>query len=106
MEAVSLAQARLLAVARGLGRPSQFAEGHSIKPSLAALLPDGSVGRMLTPVEARRLLKLMRYGPTYQRRLDAAQTDRASDFCVLTAPSAARSASQPPMLAILLDGAG
>jgi hypothetical protein len=63
VEAVSLAQARLLAVAKGPGRPSQFAEGHSIRPNLAALLPDGSVGRMLTPVEARRLLKLMRYGP-------------------------------------------
>ena len=63
MEAVSLAQARLLAVAKGLGRASQFAEGHSIKPNLAELIPDGSVGRILTPVEARRLLKLMKYGP-------------------------------------------
>jgi hypothetical protein len=63
IKAVSLAQARLLAVAKGLGRASQFAEGHSIKPSLAELVPDGSVGRILTPVEARRLLKLMKYGP-------------------------------------------
>jgi hypothetical protein len=63
VEAVSLAQARLFAVAKGLGRASQFAEGHSIKPNLAELIPDGSVGRILTPVEARRLLKLMRYGP-------------------------------------------
>jgi hypothetical protein len=63
VEAVSLAQARLLAVAKGLGRASKFAEGHSIKPNLSELIPDGSVGRILTPVEARRLLKLMKYGP-------------------------------------------
>jgi hypothetical protein len=63
MEAVSLTQARLLAAANGLGRASQFAEGHSIKPNLAELIPGGSIGRILTPVEARQLLKLMKYGP-------------------------------------------
>ena len=39
MEATSLAQARLLAVVNGLGRASQFVEGYSINPDLAALIP-------------------------------------------------------------------
>ena len=39
LEATSLAQARLLAVANGLGRASQFVEGYSINPDLAALIP-------------------------------------------------------------------
>ena len=63
MEATSLAQARLLAVVNGLGRASQFVEGYSINPDLAALIPDDSIGRILTPLEARKLLKLMKYGP-------------------------------------------
>jgi hypothetical protein len=63
MEAASLAQARLLAVVNELGRASQFVEGYSINSDLAALIPDESIGQILTPVEARRLLKLMKYGP-------------------------------------------
>jgi hypothetical protein len=76
LEAVSLAQARLLAVANGLGRASQFVEGHSIRPDLAALIPVDSFGRMLTPEEARQLLKLMKYGPQKHipRSLDQTQT--------------------------------
>jgi hypothetical protein len=61
MEATSLAQARLLAVVNGLGRASQFVEGYSINPDLATLIPDDSIGRILTPLEARKLLKLMKY---------------------------------------------
>jgi hypothetical protein len=60
MEATSLAQARLLAVVNGLGRASQFVEGYSINPDLAALIPDDSIGRILTSLEARKLLKLMK----------------------------------------------
>jgi hypothetical protein len=63
LEAVSLAQARLLAVANGLDRASQFVEGHSIHPDLAALIPVDSFGRILTPEKTRQLLKLMKYGP-------------------------------------------
>ena len=62
MEAASLAHARLLAALNELGRVSQFVEGYSINPDLAALIPDDSIGQMLTPVEARQLLKLMKYG--------------------------------------------
>jgi hypothetical protein len=60
MEATSLAEA---AVVNGLGRASQFVEGYSINPDLAALIPDDSIGRILTSLEARKLLKLMKYGP-------------------------------------------
>jgi hypothetical protein len=63
MEAASLAQARLLAVANGFGRASQFVEGYPIDAQLAARVPDHSVGRILTPGEARQLLKLIKYGP-------------------------------------------
>jgi hypothetical protein len=63
MEAASLAQARLLAVVNGFGRASQFVEGYPIDAQLAARVPDHSVGRILTPGEARQLLKLIKYGP-------------------------------------------
>jgi hypothetical protein len=63
MKAASLAQARLLAVVNGCGRASQFVEGYPIDAHLAGRIPDHSVGRMLTPEEARQLLKIIKYGP-------------------------------------------
>jgi hypothetical protein len=63
LEASSLAHARLLAAQNNLGRVSNFAEGYSIHPELAAMVPDDSIGRMLSPMEARKLLKLLKYGP-------------------------------------------
>ena len=63
IEAASLAHARLLAVVNGFGRASQFVEGYPIDAHLAARVPDHSVGRILTPGEARQLLKLIKYGP-------------------------------------------
>jgi hypothetical protein len=63
MEAASLAHARLLAALNELGRASHFVEGYSINPDLAAPIPDDSIGRMLAPVEARELAKLLKYGP-------------------------------------------
>jgi len=63
IEAASLAHARLLAVVNGFGRASQFVEGYPIDAHLAGRVPDHSVGRILTPVEARQLLKLIKYGP-------------------------------------------
>jgi hypothetical protein len=63
IEAASLAHARLLAALSELGRVSHFAKGYSINPDLAALIPGESIGRMLAPVEARELLKLLKYGP-------------------------------------------
>jgi hypothetical protein len=63
MEAASLSHARLLAALKNLGRASQFADGYFITPDLAAMIPDNSIGRMLSSDEARRLLKLLKYGP-------------------------------------------
>jgi hypothetical protein len=65
MEATSLSHARLLAALKNLGRASQFAEGYFISPDLAAMIPDNSVGRMLSSDEALRLRKLLKYGPEY-----------------------------------------
>jgi hypothetical protein len=50
-------------VVNGLGRASQFVEGYPINAQLAVRVPDHSVGRVLTPEEARRLLKIIKYGP-------------------------------------------
>jgi hypothetical protein len=63
MEAASLAHARLLAALNELGRVSHFAEGYPINADLVALIPDDSIGRMLAPVEARELFKVLKYGP-------------------------------------------
>jgi hypothetical protein len=62
MEAASLVHARLLATMRDLGHPSHCAEGHSISPELAALIPDEYIGRMLSPKEVGDLLNLVRVG--------------------------------------------
>jgi hypothetical protein len=58
IEASSLTHA-----AHGLGRVVHFAEGHFISPESAALIPDAFVGRMLSAIEARRLLDRMESGP-------------------------------------------
>jgi hypothetical protein len=57
IEAASLAHARLLAALNKLGRASRFAEGHSVSPELAALIPDDFLGRILSSTETRQLLK-------------------------------------------------
>ena len=59
IEAASLAHARLLAALNKLGRASHFAEGQSISPELAALIPDNFLRRALSPTETRQLLKLL-----------------------------------------------
>jgi hypothetical protein len=63
IEASSLIHARSLAAAHGLGRVVHFAEGHFINPESAALIPDAFIGRMLSAIEARRLLDRMGSGP-------------------------------------------
>ena len=63
IEASSLIHARSLAAAHGLGRVVHFAEGHFISPASAALIPDAFVGRMLSAIEARRLLDRMESAP-------------------------------------------
>ena len=62
MKAASLAHARLLAAIE-FGHASHFVEGYPISPDLVELIPDHSVGRMLSPLEARELIKLLKYGP-------------------------------------------
>jgi hypothetical protein len=59
VEASSLLHARTVATQFGLGRPSHFAEGHFIDPDRAALIPPKSIGRMLTPLEARQVRELL-----------------------------------------------
>jgi hypothetical protein len=49
----------MLAAVYGAGRVSHFAEGHVINPERAALIPDGSIGRMLSPIQARQLEDLL-----------------------------------------------
>jgi hypothetical protein len=73
IEATSLSHARLLAAMNDLGRVSSFVEGYSIDPDLAALIPEDAIGRMLAPVEARKLLKLLKYGP---QKYDPGQSQR------------------------------
>jgi hypothetical protein len=52
VEASTLTHARMLAAVYGGGRVSHFAEGHVISPERAALIPDDSIGRMLSPAPA------------------------------------------------------
>ena len=63
IEATSLAHARLLVAQCAFSRASQFVEGHPINSHLAALIPPHTIGRMLSSVEARELVKLLEYGP-------------------------------------------
>jgi hypothetical protein len=57
--ATSLAHARLLAVAKGLGRPSHFIEGSRIDTERLPPIPAEFVGRMLSPVDTRQLLEIL-----------------------------------------------
>jgi hypothetical protein len=59
IEASSLVHARTIAALHELGRVSHFAEGHFIDPDRAALIPDNSIGRMLSSIEARKLRDLL-----------------------------------------------
>jgi hypothetical protein len=60
--AASLAHARLLAAIE-FGHASHFVEGYPVSPDRVELIPDHSVGRMLSPLESRELIKLLKYGP-------------------------------------------
>jgi len=59
IKASSLVHARLLAAQSGLGRASHFIEGHFIDPRRMMAIPDEYIGRMLSPLEARRLEELL-----------------------------------------------
>jgi hypothetical protein len=63
IEAASLVHARLLAAQCKFSRASDYVEGYCIDPDRAALIPNHSIGRMLSSVEVRELVKLLKYGP-------------------------------------------
>jgi hypothetical protein len=62
VKASSLTHARVLAAARGIGRVTQFAEGHLISEDQASLIPGDMIGRMLSAAEARRLREVLEPG--------------------------------------------
>jgi hypothetical protein len=59
VRAESLTQARLLAVADGVGRPSHFDEGFAIDPDCAGQIPPTLIGRQLSGDEAADLLTML-----------------------------------------------
>jgi len=67
MTAASLAHARLLAAAKGLGRASEFVEGRRIDVERLPPIPEQFVGRILSPVDARQLLDVLG-GPARKSR--------------------------------------
>jgi hypothetical protein len=60
--ASSLVHARLLAAAKGLGRASHFVEGNLIDTERLPPIPAEFVGKMLSPVDARRLVEILDHG--------------------------------------------
>jgi hypothetical protein len=61
--ASSLAHARLLAAANGLGRASHFVEGIFIDTERLPPIPSEFIGRMLSPIEARQVEEILNRGP-------------------------------------------
>jgi hypothetical protein len=59
VRAESLIQARLLAVADGIGRASHFDEGFAIDPEQAGQIPPSLIGRQLSGDEAADLLTML-----------------------------------------------
>jgi hypothetical protein len=59
INAASLAHARLLAAANGLGRASHFVEGNLIDTERLPPIPQEFVGKMLSPIDARQLIEIL-----------------------------------------------
>jgi hypothetical protein len=59
ISAKSLAHARLLAAANGLGRASDFVDGNLIDTQRVPPIPQEFIGRMLSPIDARQLLEIL-----------------------------------------------
>jgi hypothetical protein len=59
VNAASLAHARLLAAANGLGRASHFVEGNLIDTERLPPIPQEFIGRMLSPIDARQLIEIL-----------------------------------------------
>jgi len=63
ISASSLVHARLLAAGNGLGRASHFVDGAFIDSEHLPPIPPEFVGRMLSPIEARKLLEMLSVKP-------------------------------------------
>ena len=61
--ASSLVHARLLAAANGLGRASHFVDGNFIDTERLPPIPSEFVGRVLSPIEARKLEEMLNRNP-------------------------------------------
>jgi hypothetical protein len=59
IKAASLAHARLLAAANGLGRASDFVDGNLIDTQRVPPIPQEFIARMLSPIDARQLLEIL-----------------------------------------------
>ena len=66
--ASSLAHARLLAAAQGLGRVSRFVDGSPIDTKHLPPIPDEFIGKVLTPVQARKLVAALKSPGNNNRR--------------------------------------
>jgi hypothetical protein len=66
--ATSLVQARLIAVAQGLGRASKFAEGYPIDAEFLQFVPDDLIGKELSNKEASEVLERRRVVMKYASR--------------------------------------
>jgi hypothetical protein len=66
--ATSLVQARLVAVAQGLGRASKFIEGYPIDTEFLQFVPDNLIGKELSVKEASEVLERRRVVMKYASR--------------------------------------
>jgi hypothetical protein len=66
--ATSLVQARLIAVAQGLGRASKFVEGYPIDADFLQFVPDDLIGKELSNKEASEVLERRRVVMKYASR--------------------------------------
>jgi hypothetical protein len=66
--ATSLVQARLIAVAHGLGHASKFVEGYPIDADFLRFIPDNLIGKELSNKEASEVLERRRVVMKYASR--------------------------------------
>jgi hypothetical protein len=66
--ATSLVQARLIAVAHGLGRASKFVEGYPIDADFLRFVPDDLIGKELSKEDASEVLERRRVVMKYASR--------------------------------------
>jgi hypothetical protein len=66
--ATSLVQARLIAVAHGLGRASKFVDGYPIDADFLQFIPSDLIGKELSEKEASEVLERRRVVMKYASR--------------------------------------